>query len=156
MGYIQVWQGRNLAAKDSNGLSDPYVKYIAYDDKGKKLWKIKSTVEKKTLNPDWGGQRCIVPERKLKNVETVNIEVWDKDTYSSDDFMGKVVFPLRELVRRPRDFPKWTGDHSLSKAMNEARMFLGRSNCGSDSSRITIWISSIISLGLWRISKPPF
>ncbi len=45
---IQVTRGRDLVAKDSNGLSDPYV-VIKY---GSRVM-FRSKVIKETLNPEW-------------------------------------------------------------------------------------------------------
>ena len=45
--FVSVVQGRHLASKDSNGLSDPYVKLQLGDDKRK------TQVQQETLCPLW-------------------------------------------------------------------------------------------------------
>ena len=47
---IHVDRARNLAAADSNGLSDPYIKTYLLPDKSKHSKK-KTDIKKKTLNP---------------------------------------------------------------------------------------------------------
>ena len=47
---IHVDRARNLAAADSNGLSDPYVKTYLLPDKSKAS-KRKTKIKKRTLNP---------------------------------------------------------------------------------------------------------
>ena len=43
-------QGRDLAAKDANGLSDPYVRVTLLPDKKRKL---ETKIKRRTLNPRW-------------------------------------------------------------------------------------------------------
>ena len=43
-------QGRDLAAKDSNGLSDPYVRVTLLPDKKHRL---ETKIKRRTLNPRW-------------------------------------------------------------------------------------------------------
>jgi Ca2+-dependent lipid-binding protein len=48
--YIHVERARGLAAADSNGYSDPYIKTYLLPDKAKHT-KQKTSVKKKTLSP---------------------------------------------------------------------------------------------------------
>ena len=45
-----VFQGRDLAARDLNGLSDPYVRITLLPDKKHRL---ETKIKRKTLNPRW-------------------------------------------------------------------------------------------------------
>ncbi|KAG7280120.1 hypothetical protein CRUP_003747 [Coryphaenoides rupestris] len=63
----------HLAAMDSNGYSDPFVKVCLKPDMGKKA-KNKTQTKKKTLNPEFN--------------ETLDISVWDYDMGKSNDFIG--------------------------------------------------------------------
>jgi C2 domain/Ankyrin repeats (3 copies)/Ankyrin repeat len=92
--HVWVLRGKKLAAKDSNGKSDPYVKLFY----GGKKWK--STIKKKTLGPIWQEDT----PRSEWQVEVpkdcpqeMRLEVWDYDKLSSDDFMGQAVIDLSKL-----------------------------------------------------------
>ena len=43
-------QGRDLAARDLNGLSDPYVRITLLPDKKQRL---ETKIKRRTLNPKW-------------------------------------------------------------------------------------------------------
>ncbi|KAI9295296.1 hypothetical protein K502DRAFT_324429 [Neoconidiobolus thromboides FSU 785] len=86
---IHLLQGRNLAPKDLNGYSDPFV--TVKIDKVK----VKSKFIKKTLNPDWYEVLELAPD--LNNFPALaKITCWDKDTISKD-FMGEIKLPLLTL-----------------------------------------------------------
>lgn len=79
----------HLAAMDSNGYSDPFVKIILQPDMGKKS-KYKTTVKKKTLNPEFNEEFSYdVPHDQLAK-KTLEISVWDYDLGMSNDFIGGV------------------------------------------------------------------
>ena len=44
------FQGKNLAAKDTNGLSDPYVRVTLLPEKKQRL---DTKIKRRTLNPTW-------------------------------------------------------------------------------------------------------
>ena len=44
------YQGKNLAAKDTNGLSDPYVRVTLLPEKKQRL---DTKIKRRTLNPTW-------------------------------------------------------------------------------------------------------
>ncbi|XP_045072566.1 double C2-like domains, delta [Coregonus clupeaformis] len=78
----------HLAAMDSNGYSDPFVKIVLQPDMGKKS-KYKTTV-KKTLNPEFNEEFVYeVPHDQLAK-KTLEISVWDYDLGMSNDFIGGV------------------------------------------------------------------
>jgi hypothetical protein len=74
---------------DLNGKSDPYYKIIIDG-----YTQLKSEVIKKNLNPTWNDAALTVP----KNGEDLIIEVWDHDTFTSDDFMGYIQMKLPSSV----------------------------------------------------------
>ncbi|XP_041960329.1 double C2-like domains, delta [Alosa sapidissima] len=79
----------HLAAMDSNGYSDPFVKIVLQPDMGKKS-KYKTTVKKKTLNPEFNEEFFYeVPKDQLAK-KTLEISVWDYDLGLSNDFIGGV------------------------------------------------------------------
>ncbi|XP_055764969.1 double C2-like domain-containing protein beta [Salvelinus fontinalis] len=79
----------HLAAMDSNGYSDPFVKIVLQPDMGKKS-KYKTTVKKKTLNPEFNEEFVYeVPHDQLAK-KTLEISVWDYDLGMSNDFIGGV------------------------------------------------------------------
>ena len=45
-----IFQGKDLAAKDTNGLSDPYVRITLLPDKKQRL---DTKIKRRTLNPRW-------------------------------------------------------------------------------------------------------
>jgi len=80
---ITIHCGTNLASKDSNGFSDPYVKF----DLGDKQYKTK--VVWKNLDPSW--EEAIEIQDKSLSLNSLScvFTVMDKDVVGSDDYMGE-------------------------------------------------------------------
>uniref|UniRef100_W5MJ63 Double C2-like domains, gamma n=1 Tax=Lepisosteus oculatus TaxID=7918 RepID=W5MJ63_LEPOC len=79
----------HLAAMDSNGYSDPFVKIVLRPDTGKKS-KYKTSVKKKTLNPEFNEEFVYeIPHEELAK-KTLEISVWDYDLGMSNDFIGGI------------------------------------------------------------------
>ncbi|KNC46600.1 RapGAP/RanGAP domain-containing protein [Thecamonas trahens ATCC 50062] len=77
---VNVIRGRDLAAKDKRGTSDPYV-VVKVDGS-----EFRTSVVKKELNPRWNELfSCPVHS----NQAVFHLEVWDWDKIGSDDFMGE-------------------------------------------------------------------
>uniref|UniRef100_A0A3Q4MTZ7 Double C2-like domains, gamma n=1 Tax=Neolamprologus brichardi TaxID=32507 RepID=A0A3Q4MTZ7_NEOBR len=79
----------HLAAMDSNGYSDPFVKTVLQPDMGKKS-KYKTSVKKKTLNPEFNEEFSYEVSLDQLAKKTLEITVWDYDLGMSNDFIGGV------------------------------------------------------------------
>jgi len=90
---VHVWEGINLASKDSNGLSDPYCVVSVIPTS--KPSKAKTKVKKETLNPTWQE----VFNFKLEHWESsvLKIECLDWDRFGSPDFMGQFSIPVADI-----------------------------------------------------------
>lgn len=85
---VHVVEARGLAARDENGLSDPFVRLQLGSTKAK------SATVYKNLNPTWN-------EEYIFNVEGSDGEllvvVWDEDRFSRD-FLGQVKIPMSDIL----------------------------------------------------------
>jgi len=102
---LHVLGGRNLASKDSNGLSDPYVVAQLLDANGKiiKSSTQKTSVVKKSLNPTWENEILRMPTNA--SVVTLDVTVWDEDVIGKDEFMGQISIPVGDFTKGGKE--KW-------------------------------------------------
>ncbi|XP_074016628.1 ras GTPase-activating protein 4-like [Numenius arquata] len=84
-----VLEARDLARKDRNGASDPFVR-LRYNGKMQE-----STVVKKSCYPRWN--ETFEFELAEPAGEKLCVEVWDWDLVGRNDFLGKVVFSVQGL-----------------------------------------------------------
>ncbi|KAM4700589.1 ras GTPase-activating protein 4-like [Discoglossus pictus] len=84
-----VFEARDLARKDRNGASDPFVR-VQYNAKVQE-----SSVVKKSCYPRWNEVFEFDLEESF--TDKLIIEVWDWDLVSRNDFLGKVVINLNKL-----------------------------------------------------------
>ncbi|XP_074544866.1 double C2-like domains, gamma [Halichoeres trimaculatus] len=89
----------HLAAMDSNGYSDPFVKIILQPDMGKKS-KYKTSVKKKTLNPEFNEEFSYDVTLDQLAKKTLEISVWDYDLGMSNDFIGGVELGINASGQR--------------------------------------------------------
>nr|XP_020508606.1 rabphilin-3A-like isoform X2 [Labrus bergylta] len=84
---VGVVRCAHLAAMDSNGYSDPFVKVCLKPDMGKKA-KNKTQIKKKTLNPEYNEEFGYEIKHGELAKKTLDISVWDYDMGKSNDFIG--------------------------------------------------------------------
>ncbi|XP_069819027.1 multiple C2 and transmembrane domain-containing protein 1 isoform X1 [Dendropsophus ebraccatus] len=88
---ITLIEGQDLKAMDTNGLSDPYVKFRLGHQK------YKSKTLPKTLNPQWREQFNMHLFEEHGGI--IDITVWDKDAGKRDDFIGRCQIDLSALSK---------------------------------------------------------
>ncbi|CAM4535788.1 unnamed protein product [Leuciscus chuanchicus] len=86
----QVLEARDLAKKDRNGASDPFVR-VRYNGKTHE-----SAVVKKSCYPRWNESFEFELDEGLAD-SLLSVEVWDWDLVSRNDFLGKVLFNINKL-----------------------------------------------------------
>uniref|UniRef100_A0A8K9UY51 Rabphilin 3A homolog (mouse), b n=1 Tax=Oncorhynchus mykiss TaxID=8022 RepID=A0A8K9UY51_ONCMY len=84
---VGVVRCAHLAAMDSNGYSDPFVKIFLKPDMGKKA-KNKTQIKKKTLNPEFNEEFSYEIKHGELAKKSLDISVWDYDMGTSNDFIG--------------------------------------------------------------------
>jgi len=111
---LTVHAGRALASKDIGGSSDPYVLItFPYD-----TLKYKSPIINKNLNPTWNyiatAAFGVTKEHLSSTKDPIKIVVWDKDTIGSDDYMGEVEIPAKDVLE-PEYKQRWLTLQSRGK-----------------------------------------
>jgi Ca2+-dependent lipid-binding protein len=107
---ITIHSGSNLAAADPNGKSDPYVKFglcnRGHDTKFVRMHKTKAISA--NLNPIYQTKHRNEVEWTISRESAPSFdfvaEVWDKDMFGGDDFLGVAKFSLvfgQDLVQTP-------------------------------------------------------
>nr|GMC50115.1 synaptotagmin-3 isoform X1 [Ipomoea batatas] len=90
--HVKVIRAMKLLKMDLLGLSDPYVKLSLSGDR---LPARKTSIKKKTLNPEWNETfRLAVKDPES---QVLHIDVFDWDKVGGHDKLGKQVFPLKKL-----------------------------------------------------------
>jgi hypothetical protein len=96
---VHVNRARDLAAADSNGSSDPYVKTYLLPDRSKHS-KRKTNVQRKTLSPIFDETlEYSVSESELSS-RTLWLSVWDWDRFGRNQFLGEIKVSLKSLNLR--------------------------------------------------------
>lgn len=85
---VNVLKGRNLAAKDRRGTSDPYL-IVSLGNSRESTPTIS-----KTLNPDWN----VTFDLPISGVPLLECICWDRDRFGKD-YMGEFDIPLDEIFR---------------------------------------------------------
>lgn len=89
---ITIVSGTDLAPKDLNGKSDPYVKVIANGH-----LRHKTAIIKANLFPNWDTTKEVVQIPYSSALKMVDLECWDWDRVGSDDFMGECSIDMADL-----------------------------------------------------------
>ncbi|NWX01255.1 PCLO protein, partial [Caloenas nicobarica] len=141
---IHILQARNLAPRDNNGYSDPFVKVYLLPGRGKKqkisnvmfppLFKFSAEYKRRTkyvqksLNPEWN-QTVIyknISTEQLKK-KTLEVTVWDYDRFSSNDFLGEVLIELSS-VSQLDNTPRWYPLKEQSENIDHGKSHSGQSS----------------------------
>ncbi|XP_061768182.1 protein piccolo [Nerophis ophidion] len=112
---VHVLQARNLAPRDNNGYSDPFVKVYLLPGRGQVMVVQNASAENKrrskhagkSLNPEWN-QTVIYKNIHLEQLrkKTLEVSVWDYDKCSSNDFLGEVLIDLSDTAQLD-NVPHW-------------------------------------------------
>ncbi|XP_023654155.1 synaptotagmin-C isoform X1 [Paramormyrops kingsleyae] len=102
---VKILKALDLAAKDSNGFSDPYVKIYLLPDRKKKF---QTKVHRKTLNPVFNETfQFSVPFAELHS-RKLHFSVYDFDRFSRHDLIGQVVVDnLLDFSEGQGEKPVW-------------------------------------------------
>ncbi|XP_037551622.1 protein piccolo isoform X3 [Nematolebias whitei] len=127
---VHVLQARNLAPRDINGFSDPFVKVYLLPGRGAEN-KRKSKHAGKSLNPEWN-QTVIYKNIHLEQLrkKTLEVTVWDYDKGSSNDFLGEVLIDLSNTSQLD-NVPRWLPLKEQSEGDHHRRSHSGQGRHGS-------------------------
>jgi len=120
---VTAVEARNLAAMDKGGTSDPYTVIKSTFNKQT----FKSNVVKKTITPVWNQTFTFYTSEPTGHLI---VRLWDRDRWSSDDFLGEVAIPLKGVKDgKPIDEwfqlsnePKKTKDKNPNRPPGEVRI----------------------------------
>ncbi|XP_070047770.1 probable ADP-ribosylation factor GTPase-activating protein AGD11 isoform X2 [Nicotiana tomentosiformis] len=122
---VNVVRGTNLAVRDVV-TSDPYV-ILSLGSQS-----VKTRVIKNNLNPVWNEKLMLsIPE----NVPPLKVLVYDKDTFTTDDFMGEAEIDIQPLVTAA----KASENSTLSESM-----LLGKWKASKENTLVKDGIISLI------------
>lgn len=82
----------NLISADTNGFSDPYLKFFMNDEEDNFF---KTSTQKKTLDPVWNESSTVEIYNRVNDY--LNIKVWDWDASSTNDLIGRAIVPLSQI-----------------------------------------------------------
>ncbi|XP_038851320.1 protein piccolo-like [Salvelinus namaycush] len=112
---VHVLQARNLAPRDNNGYSDPFVKVYLLPGRGQVMVVQNASAENKrrskqagqSLNPEWN-QTVIYKNIHLEQLrkKLLEVSVWDYDKCSSNNFLGEVLMDLSNTANMD-NVPRW-------------------------------------------------
>jgi len=100
---VTIIKANGLAAKDKNGLSDPYCKVgWCFKQNAPPKFVHQTRRKTKTLDPVWteddNNSKEWIMSEDISKYLYLKIQVWDHDTYNKDDFEGEVTVPITQLL----------------------------------------------------------
>uniref|UniRef100_A0A3B4CVH6 Uncharacterized protein n=1 Tax=Pygocentrus nattereri TaxID=42514 RepID=A0A3B4CVH6_PYGNA len=126
---VHVLQARNLAPRDNNGYSDPFVKVYLLPGRSQVMVVQNASAEnkrrtkyvQKTQNPEWN-QTVIYKNIHLEQLKrkTLEVTVWDYDRYSTNDFLGEVLIDLSNTAQLD-NMPRWHPLKEQSESIHHSR-----------------------------------
>jgi hypothetical protein len=142
--FLHVIDGKNVLACDTSGTSDPYVvvdytPVMSLDGGGSdsvgenhpsglRPLSYKTSIHYRTLNPFWGDRgRFVLPVYGAP--ATIDLNMWDKDEFTSDDFMGfceLVVDSSSPSARTELVLPLGNAKAKVSKKLRREPSAMGR------------------------------
>ncbi|XP_068526047.1 protein piccolo isoform X5 [Anas acuta] len=133
---IHILQARNLAPRDNNGYSDPFVKVYLLPGRGQVMvvqnasaeYKRRTKYVQKSLNPEWN-QTVIYKNISVEQLKkkTLEVTVWDYDRFSSNDFLGEVLIELSS-VSQLDNTPRWYPLKEQSENIDHGKSHSGQSS----------------------------
>ncbi|XP_015358721.1 double C2-like domain-containing protein gamma [Marmota marmota marmota] len=111
---VGILRCAHLAPMDANGYSDPFVRLFLHPNLGKKS-KYKTSVRRKTLNPEFNEEFFYAGPREELAQKTLLVSVWDYDLGTADDFIGGVQLSSQASGEQLRHWCECLGhtDHRL-------------------------------------------
>uniref|UniRef100_A0A8C7HYY8 Protein piccolo n=1 Tax=Oncorhynchus kisutch TaxID=8019 RepID=A0A8C7HYY8_ONCKI len=126
---VHVLQARNLAQRDPNRYSDPFVKVYLLPGRGQVMVvqnasgenKRRTNYVQRSLNPEWN-QTVIYKNIHLEQLKkkTLEVTVWDYDKSSSNDFLGEVLIDLSNTTQLDNT-PRWLPLKEQSESIEHSR-----------------------------------
>ncbi|GMH36836.1 hypothetical protein BSKO_04709 [Bryopsis sp. KO-2023] len=111
--YLWASEANDVAASDfpmfGKKSSDCFVEILCRGSRSV------SEVVEKSLNPKWNMDKVFLGEATDSDFTAVEVNVWDHDTHTDDDFLGSVVLTLGGLVQ------KGAGVHEVSLPLGPSR-----------------------------------
>jgi Ca2+-dependent lipid-binding protein len=101
--WVRIYRAAGLSRQDRRGSegggSDPYIN-LSFSKYGKPMYCTRVITD--DCNPIWEEMASLlVTPDLIKANEQLSIELWDSDRSTSDDMVGKVQLPIREMLQHP-------------------------------------------------------
>ena len=105
---VHIFSAQNLPSTDINGAADPYLKASIYGAEAQ------TSAKSETLFPFWYETLALKVEFAKSQdyldsglVSPLVLQLYDRDTFSGDDFMGRCEISLKNVGPELPESPKW-------------------------------------------------